>query len=382
MSSRHLRRTAAGRASYRTPAPSRMDPTDPTPAGDSPHIADASGERATPSAPEAPAPGGAPDAAPEDSVTPEAPLFPTVPQDHRSGYAALVGAPNVGKSTLLNRLLGTKLSIVTPRPSTTRNRVLGILSDDGASGDRPPHQVVFLDTPGVVRPKYRLHEHMMRDVDRSLRDADVAVFLADATQSHISHDAEAALTKLDGFKGHSILALNKVDLLPKRDDALPLVELYRQRHPFEEVVPVSALKGRGTDALLSLILDRIPEGPPYYPPDQISEHPERFFVSEIVREAVFELFRDEVPYSTSVVVIEFDERPGQKDYVACDIVVERDSQKGILIGKGGKALKRLGQRARHGIEEFLGRPVYLQLHVKTRADWRNREGHLREYGYG
>ena len=345
------------------PAPSHMDPT----ADDRPD---------------------APEPAPE---APQPPLMPGVPEGHRSGYAALVGAPNVGKSTLLNRLLGTKLSIVTPRPSTTRNRVLGILSgghgDDDAqeasgASPHPPHQVVFLDTPGVVRPKYRLHEHMMRDVDRSLRDADVAVFLADATQDRISHDAEAALAKLDGFRGPAILALNKVDLLPSADDALPLVELYRQRHAFEEVVPLSALDGRGTDGLLDLILARIPEGPPYYPPDQISEHPERFFVSEIVREAVFELFRDEVPYSTSVVVVTFEERERQKDFVACDIVVERDSQKGILIGKGGRALKRLGQRARHGIEEFLGRGVYLQLHVKTRADWRNRDGHLREYGYG
>ncbi|OZC04647.1 GTPase Era [Rubricoccus marinus] len=308
-------------------------------------------------------------------------LFEPVPEGHKSGYAALVGAPNVGKSTLLNRVLGTKLSIVTPRPSTTRNRVLGILSSDGSDGNAP-HQVVFLDTPGVVRPKYRLHDYMMRDVDRALRDADVAVFLADATQGHISHDAEAALQKLDGFSGHSILALNKVDLLPMRDDALPLVDLYRQRHDFEEVVPISALNGKGTDNLLSLILARIPEGPPYYPADQISEHPERFFVSEIVREAVFNLFRDEVPYSTSVVVVQFDEREREKDYIACDIVVERDSQKGILIGKGGQALKRLGQAARREIEDFLGRPVYLQLHVKTRSDWRNREGHLREYGYG
>ena len=329
------------------------------------------------------------EALPPEAASGETPpmLFEPVPEGHRSGYAAIVGAPNVGKSTLLNRLLGTKLSIVTPRPSTTRNRVLGILSDDGSEagasgGTRPPHQVVFLDTPGVVRPKYRLHDHMMRDVDRALRDADVAVFIADATQDYISHDAEAALTKLDGFHGHSILALNKVDLLPTPDEALPLVELYRQRHDFEEVVPISALGGKGTDNLLSLILDRIPEGPPYYPADQISEHPERFFVAEIVREAVFNLFRDEVPYSTSVVVVQFEERERQKDFVACDIVVERDSQKGILIGKGGHALKRLGQAARREIEDFLGRPVYLQLHVKTRADWRNRDGYLREYGYG
>ncbi|HIG76136.1 MAG TPA: GTPase Era [Bacteroidetes bacterium] len=303
----------------------------------------------------------------------------TLPQNHKSGYVALVGAPNVGKSTLLNRFLGTKLSIVSARPSTTRNRVLGILSDHEAT---PPYQLIFLDTPGVVRPKYRLHDHMMRDVDRALGDADVAVFLADATEPRITHDAASALEKLSGFRGHTILALNKVDALPTPDEALPLVETYRQHLEFEEVVPISALNGKGTDGLLDLILERIPEGPPYYPPEQISEHPERFFVAEIVREAIFDLFRDEVPYSTSVVVITFEERQNQKDFVACDIVVERDSQKGILIGKGGSALKRLGQRARRGIEEFLGRPVYLQLHVKTRSDWRNKEGHLREYGYG
>ncbi|WP_094547584.1 GTPase Era [Rubricoccus marinus] len=353
-----------------------MTDLDSTPSGDAPYIA--SGDAPDDSRPAPSAPEAHPDEASGDAP---ALLFEPVPEGHKSGYAALVGAPNVGKSTLLNRVLGTKLSIVTPRPSTTRNRVLGILSSDGSDGNAP-HQVVFLDTPGVVRPKYRLHDYMMRDVDRALRDADVAVFLADATQGHISHDAEAALQKLDGFSGHSILALNKVDLLPMRDDALPLVDLYRQRHDFEEVVPISALNGKGTDNLLSLILARIPEGPPYYPADQISEHPERFFVSEIVREAVFNLFRDEVPYSTSVVVVQFDEREREKDYIACDIVVERDSQKGILIGKGGQALKRLGQAARREIEDFLGRPVYLQLHVKTRSDWRNREGHLREYGYG
>ncbi|MEM6325724.1 MAG: GTPase Era [Bacteroidota bacterium] len=314
--------------------------------------------------------------------TPEsgpAPLFQPIPPGHKSGYVALVGAPNVGKSTLLNRLLGTKLSIVSARPSTTRNRVLGILSETTAE---PPYQLVFLDTPGVVRPKYRLHDHMMRDVDRALGDADVTVFLADATEARITHDAASALAKLERFSGTSLLALNKVDALPSPDEALPLVALYQDRHDFEEVVPISALHGNGTEALLELILARIPEGPPYYPPEQISEHPERFFVAEIVREAIFDHFREEVPYSTSVVVVTFEERARQKDFVAADIVAERDSQKAILIGKGGQALKRLGKRARLGIEDFLGRPVYLQLHVKTRADWRNKEGHLREYGYG
>ena len=314
-----------------------------------------------------------------------------VPDGHKSGYVAIVGAPNVGKSTLLNRLLGTKLSIVSPRPSTTRNRVLGILSEpgveaaDGAEA-RPGYQVLFLDTPGVVRPRYRLHDHMMRDVDRSLADADVAVVLADATDPRVTHDAEAALDRLQRFSGPVLLAVNKIDRVGQSADALPLVEAYTAAlgdgRAFEEIVPISALRGEGVDTLLRLVLDRIPEGPPYYPTDQLSEHPERFFIAEIVREAVFNQFRDEVPYSTQVVVVTYEERSDRKDFVACDIVVERDSQKAIIIGKGGAALKRLGQSARHEIEAFLDRGVFLQLYVKTRADWRNKEGHLREYGFG
>ena len=308
----------------------------------------------------------------------------TPPTDtpHKSGYVALVGAPNVGKSTLLNRWLGTKLSIVSPRPSTTRNRVLGILSEGetAAAG----YQLIVLDTPGVVRPKYRLHQHMMRDVDRSLGDADVTVFLADATRRDLSHDDRQAAERVRQSTAPVLLALNKTDQLGLVDEALPLVARYTEalgREP-AETVPVSALTGAGTDTLLDLVLDRVPPGPPYYPKDQLSEHPERFFIAEIVREAVFHQFRDEVPYATQVVVVTYEERSDRKDFVACDIVVERDSQKAILIGKGGRALKRLGQAAREEIERFLDRGVFLQLYVKTRADWRDKEGHLREYGFG
>ena len=332
-----------------------------------------------PDAPDRPAP---PDDAPDGGGA-----APDVETDgggaaHRSGYVALVGAPNVGKSTLLNRWLGTKLSIVSPRPSTTRNRVLGILSE----GEDAEHgyQLIVLDTPGVVRPKYRLHQHMMRDVDRSLGDADVTVFLADATRDRLTHDDQQAAERVRGFRGPLLLALNKADKLGMVDEALPLVDLYTDAlgRGVDAVVPVSALKGTGADGLLDLVLERIPPGPPYYPKDQLSEHPERFFIAEIVREAVFHQFRDEVPYATQVVVVTYEERPDGKDFVACDVVVERDSQKAILIGKGGQALKRLGQAAREAIEAFLGRGVYLQLYVKTRADWRDREGHLREYGFG
>jgi len=316
------------------------------------------------------------------------PDFADVPPDHRSGYVALVGAPNVGKSTLLNRLLGTKLSIVTPKPSTTRHRVLGILSAE-RDGDTPPYQIVFVDTPGVVRPRYRLHDLMMADVDRALGDADVVVFLADATEAQPTHDARGALERLATVRAPVILALNKVDLI-RQEEALPLVERYAAlRAPeapldaaFDAVVPISAETGFNVDRLLDLVVQRLPLGPPYYPKDQLSEHPERFFIAEIVREAVFNRYRDEIPYSTQVNVELYEERPGGKDFVACEIVVERDSQKAILIGKGGKALKALGAAARAEVEAFLGKPVFLQLHVKTRSDWRNREGFLRSYGYG
>lgn len=352
-----------------------LDPSEPTP--------DALADNAD--APDGPPALGTPEEAAEAYGVPR-PEEAAPPSAHQSGYVAIVGAPNVGKSTLLNRWLGTKLSIVSPRPSTTRNRVLGILTAEPGEREAHPagYQLVLLDTPGVVRPKYRLHQHMMRDVDRSLGDADVTVFLADATRDGLTHDDRQAAERVQTARGPVLLALNKTDRLGLVDEALPLVALYTEAlgRPPDAVVPISAQEGTNTDDLLDLVLERIPEGPPYYPADQLSEHPERFFIAEIVREAVFHQFRDEVPYATQVVVVTYEERPGRKDFVACDIVVERDSQKAILIGKGGRALKRLGQAAREEMEAFLGRGVFLQLYVKTRADWRDREGHLREYGFG
>ena len=301
---------------------------------------------------------------------------PSWSDDHKSGYVALIGAPNVGKSTLLNRLLGTKLSIVTPKPSTTRHRTLGIRSTDDT-------QIIFVDTPGVVRPRYRLHHHMMRHVDRAVDDADVIVFMADASASSPTHDARSALERLEGGRAPVFLVLNKIDLIDQKE-ALPLVERYAtlSPRPFSEIIPLSAQKGQGVDTLTEEIEKRLPLGPPYYPKDQLSEHPERFFIAEIVREAVFNQFHAEVPYSTQVNVVLYEERPDEKDFIDCEIVVERDSQKGILIGKKGAALKKLGAAARREIERFLDKEVYLQLHVKARADWRNREGFLRSYGYG
>lgn len=297
------------------------------------------------------------------------PLFSEdIPEGHRSGYVALIGKPNVGKSTLMNALVGRKLSIVTRKPQTTRHRVLGILSSD-------TYQIIFLDTPGIIKPRYQLHESMMHNVEDAIADADVLVFMADATQSHPDEFSLDFIRELP-----AILAINKMDLI-RQDDALPLVESYVELRSFDEIVPISAVTGFNLDVLLNNIVDRLPTGPPFYPKDVVSEHPERFFVAEIIREKIIEQYREEIPYSVQVNIAQYEERDDQKDFVAAEIVVERDAQKGILIGKGGRALKRLGTEARKGIEEFLERSVYLDLHVKVREGWRNRPTYLRSYGY-
>ena len=294
-------------------------------------------------------------------------LIPT-PDGHRSGYIALVGKPNVGKSTLMNALVGRKLSIVTRKPQTTRQRVLGILSAE-------EYQIIFLDTPGIIEPRYRLHESMMHDVRDAIADADLLVFMADATRS--SPDEFS----LD-FIGErpAILAINKMDLI-RQDDALPLVDSYVALREFDEVIPISAAKGTNLDVLLKAVVDRLPPGPPFYPKEMVSEHPERFFVAEIVREKVFEQYREEIPYSVQVNVVRYEERADERDFVSAEIVVAREAQKGILIGKGGQALKRLGTAARKDIEAFLQRSVYLDLHVKVREDWRDKASYLRSYGF-
>lgn len=286
----------------------------------------------------------------------------------RCGYAALLGRPNVGKSTLVNQLIGTKVSIVTRKPQTTRNRVLGILSDPG-------FQLILLDTPGVINPNYGLQRTMMRTVASAVRDADVVLFLADAT-----FDTPDTLSLEYAGGKPVILVLNKMDKIAK-ENALPLVEEYQKLREFVDVVPISALKGRNVDTLLKVITKHLPLGPRLYPEEMISEHPERFFVAEIVREKIFEKYRQEVPYATQVNIVSYDEREGEKDVIEAEIVVERDSQKGILIGKGGLALKAVGVAARADIEEFLQRPVYLRLFVKVRDDWRNKDTFLKSYGF-
>ncbi|MCY4170603.1 MAG: GTPase Era [Bacteroidetes bacterium] len=291
-----------------------------------------------------------------------------IKDDHKSGYVALIGKPNVGKSTLMNALIGQKLSIVTRKAQTTRHRVLGILTDEDS-------QTIFLDTPGIMQPHTSLDQLMMQKVKESVADTDLVVFLADARAPE--PDLQSLETIVDQ---PTILVLNKIDIV-RPETMLPVLEAYHQLRSFEALIPISALTGENLQSLQAEIQSFLPKGPPFYPPEMISEHPERFFVAEIIREKVFEQFRQEVPYCSTVTIANFEERAENKDLIEADIVVERPSQKGILIGAKGHALKSIGIAARRDIEAFLNREVYLKLFVRVRKDWRNRDHFLRSFGY-
>jgi GTP-binding protein Era len=290
----------------------------------------------------------------------------------KAGYCAICGEPNVGKSTLQNGLLGQRLSIVTPKPQTTRHRVSGILTTSQG-------QVVFLDCPGIIEPSYELQSVMMTRVEQALKDADLIMLVVEATSSPRERE-ERIVSRLGSYSKPLFLVVNKIDLV-RRETLLPVIDGYQRIRGFDEVIPVSALTGDGLRLLLDLTVKYLPTGEPLYPSDQLTDHPERFFVSEIVREKVFLLYGDEIPYSTAVVVDEFVERPEKKDYIKATVFVERDSQKAILIGKKGSALREVGEAARKGIEEFLGRKVFLELWVKTRRNWRRKPVDIREFGY-
>jgi GTP-binding protein Era len=298
-----------------------------------------------------------------------------VPEDYRAGYVAIIGEPNVGKSTLLNKVLGKKISVVTNKPQTTRHKILGILSSNSS-------QIIFLDTPGLLKPKYLLHEAMMKYAQSALSDADIIIFMIAATQPMFNEFTEMDIWIKEVQKTGKpfYLAINKIDLV-KKDQLLPIIASYSRAYHFKEVFPISALESIGTDSLLSSLTDELPLHPPYYPPDVISEHTEKFFVSEIIREKIFEKFKEEIPYSTTVDIIEFKEKKGRKDLIRAEIYVERDSQKGILIGRQGKILKEVGELSRKDIERFLDRPVFLELYVRVKAKWRESEEWLKRLGY-
>ncbi len=295
-----------------------------------------------------------------------------IPEDFRSGFVSIIGEPNVGKSTLLNSLMGQKLAIVTPKPQTTRNRITGILTTDR-------YQTIFLDTPGILRPSYELHEYMIKAAYNAMADADLILYMIDATHSSSEIESEI-LEKLNEGKQPVILLINKIDRIPK-PALLPLMDVYVHRFDFAEIIPISAVKGDGLADLLEVLPDYLPAGMPYYPTDIVSELPTRFFVAETIREKVFLRTHQEIPYATTVMIEEFKERSEGKTYIRAVIYVERESQKGILVGKRGSAIKEIGRLAREEIEHFLEGPVFLELLVLVQPKWRSSTHRLRELGY-
>jgi len=290
----------------------------------------------------------------------------------RSGYVALIGRPNAGKSTLLNRLVGEKIAAVSNKPQTTRHKIKGVVTlDEG--------QIVFVDTPGVHKPGYLLNRRMMSAVHDAILSVDLVVLMRDASVSTGNGDRFVLdLIKQSGSK--AIAVLNKVDKINEKEKLLPLMEFYSNEYDFEAIIPVSALKGDAVTALLTEIVKNLPEGEPIFAEDELTDQPMRMIVAEMVREKILATTGEEIPYVTAVVTEKWDESDPEKPVIYCAIYVERPSQKGIIIGKGGNKLKQIGTEARRDIEALLGRHVHLQLFVKVVEDWRNRSRDLDEMG--
>jgi GTP-binding protein Era len=292
----------------------------------------------------------------------------------RSGFVSLIGRPNAGKSTLLNRLVGTKVAIVSDKPQTTRNRIVAVKN-------RPDAQIVFVDTPGIHKPVHQMNTRMVDAAIAAIRDVDVPVLVADASEPMGKGD-RFVLDLLQNVTVPVVLALNKIDLVSK-PNLLPLIERYRVAREFVDIVPISALTGDGTDRLENVLVAHLPEGDALYPEDYLTDQPERFFVTELVREKLLHHLRDELPYTTAVLIDRFEE-PQTRGLMrlACTILVEQDSQKGIVIGKRGEMIKRVGTEARLDLERFFDCRVFLELFVKVRRDWREDERVLKELGLG
>jgi GTP-binding protein Era len=287
------------------------------------------------------------------------------------GYVAVAGRPNVGKSTLVNRILNFPLSIVSSRPQTTRHKVLGILNEEN-------WQVIFLDSPGLVEPRYVLQSLMVKAAWSAIEEADLVLLMAEARRPELDRE-KAILERLKKLGKKVILAINKIDLVA-RHDLLPVIKVYGDAFPFEEIIPISALKEDGLEELKRAVVSNLPEQPPYYPPDELTDRPQKFFVGEIIRQKIFEQFGEEIPYSVAVLVDEYRERDSDKDYIRAIVICERDSQKAMLIGKRATALKRLGSAARAEIESFVGKGIYLDLKVEVRKKWRKHEGTIKRLG--
>ncbi|MED3571586.1 GTPase Era [Cytobacillus praedii] len=294
-------------------------------------------------------------------------------QGHKSGFISIIGRPNVGKSTFLNRVIGQKIAIMSDKPQTTRNKVQGVLTTNDA-------QFIFIDTPGIHKPKHKLGDFMMKVAQNTLKEVDVILFMVNAEEGY-GRGEEFILEKFQSVRTPIFLVINKIDKIHP-DKLMTLIESYKEKYEFSEIIPISALEGNNVETLLEQIKTYIPEGPQYYPADQVTDHPERFIVSELIREKALHLTREEIPHSLAVLIDKM-ERREDKDvvHVMATIIVERDSQKGIVIGKQGKMLKEIGQRARLDIENLLGSKVFLELWVKVQKDWRNKMSQLRDFGF-
>ena len=291
----------------------------------------------------------------------------------KAGFVSLVGRPNAGKSTLLNRLVGTKLAIVSDKPQTTRNRILGVRNYDDA-------QVVFLDTPGIHRPLHRMNVRMVDAAVETMQEVDVLGLVVDAPEAGGKGD-DYVLELAKTSPAPVFLILNKIDLM-KRSRLLPMIESYSRKAAFAEIVPVSAATGENVDRLERAIIDRLPEGEPLYPADYLTDQPERFFAGEIVREKLLQFTRAEIPFSSAVIVDRFEEpdREGGLLKLYCTIVVDRESHKPIVVGRGGEMIKRIGTAARQDLERFFDTRVFLDLHVRVKSEWREDERVLRDLG--
>jgi GTPase len=288
---------------------------------------------------------------------------------HKSGFVNIFGKPNAGKSTLLNALMGEKMAIVSPKVQTTRHRIKAILTEKD-------YQIIFSDTPGIIEPRYKLHEKMMQAVKGSLEDADVALLMADVNENF--EESNGIFTTLH-LKAPAIVVLNKADKA-NEEQQQKAQDFFRKQPYCKKVVILSALKKKGIDFLLEKILSYLPEGAPFYEGDDLSDMPTKFFVSEMIREKIFELYGEEIPYHTTVLVQEFKDKTTLTK-IGADIIVQRETQKGIILGEGGSMIKKLGTNARKDIEAFLGNKVFLELFVKVRPKWRDNEMQLKEYGY-
>ena len=292
---------------------------------------------------------------------------------HYSGFAAIVGRPNVGKSTLTNGLIGEKIAIMSDRPQTTRNKIMCILNTDNA-------QIMFLDTPGIHKPHHKLGEYMVRTAESTLKEVDVILFVIDVSEKRGAGE-NYILELLQKVKTPVILVANKIDKLQDKSKLFNIINEYTALYNFAAVVPVSALEDKEFPGLVEEITKHLPEGPDYFPDDMITDQPERVLAAEMIREKVLLSTRDEVPHSIAVEVDEFKVRENEDVYIRATIFVERDSQKGIVIGAKGSLLKKIGQQARRDIEALLGCKVFLELWVKVKADWRNKDKALKQFGY-